>query len=101
MGNIRNLVEMIPGLQGKVDEDTISPDDLKREEAIILSMTPQERKNPLIIGPRRRKRIARGSGTAVYDVNQLLKKFEKTKNMMKKVARNKDYQQQLSGTMGR
>jgi signal recognition particle subunit SRP54 len=100
MGNLQNLVEMIPGLQGKVDEDKINQDDLTREEAIILSMTPQERKNPLIIGPPRRKRIARGSGTAVYDVNKLLKKFEKTKMMMKKMSRNKDYQQQLSGTMG-
>ncbi|HEQ71095.1 MAG TPA: signal recognition particle protein, partial [Spirochaetia bacterium] len=72
-----------------------------KEEAIILSMTSQERKNPLIIGPSRRKRIARGSGTAVFDVNKLLKKFDKTKTMMKKVARNKDLQQQLTGNLGK
>ena len=54
MGNIRSLVEMIPGLQGKVDEDTIRLEDMKREEAIILSMTRTERKNPLMIGPSRR-----------------------------------------------
>jgi signal recognition particle subunit SRP54 len=100
MGNVQKLMEMIPGLQGKINEDTIDLDDMKREEAIILSMTPTERKNPFMIGPNRRKRIARGSGTAVFDVNKLLKKFEKTKMMMKKVARNKDYQQQLMGTTG-
>ncbi len=100
MGNLRGLVEMIPGLQGKVDEDTIRLEDMKREEAIILSMTKAERKNPLMIGPTRRKRIARGSGTAVFDVNKLLKKFEKTKTMMRKMARNKDYQQQLAEKMG-
>jgi signal recognition particle subunit SRP54 len=100
MGSVRALMEMIPGLKGNVDEDKINLDDMKKEEAIILSMTRQERRNHLIIGPNRRKRIARGSGTAVFDVNQLLKKFEKTKNMMKKVARNKDYQQQLMGNLG-
>jgi signal recognition particle subunit SRP54 len=99
MGNIRSLLEMIPGLKGNVDEDKINLEDMKKEEAIILSMTKKERKNPLMIGPSRRKRIARGSGTAVFDVNKLLKKFEKTKSMMKKVARNKDYQERLIGQL--
>ncbi len=101
MGSVRSIIEMIPGLQGNVDEDKINLEDMKKEEAIILSMTRKERKNPLIIGPGRRKRIARGSGTAVFDVNKLLKKFEKTKNMMKKMARNKDYQQRLIGNLDR
>ncbi|MBN2354347.1 MAG: signal recognition particle protein [Spirochaetales bacterium] len=101
MGSVRSLIEMIPGLQGNVDEDKINLEDMKKEESIILSMTRKERKNPLIIGPGRRKRIARGSGTAVFDVNKLLKKFEKTKIMMKKMARNKDYQQRLIGNLDR
>jgi signal recognition particle subunit SRP54 len=70
---------------------------MKFEEAILLSMTKKERLNHLIIGPTRRTRIAKGSGTSVAEVNRLLKKFEKTRLMMKKVAKNKKYQQQLFG----
>ncbi|MBN1524478.1 MAG: signal recognition particle protein [Spirochaetales bacterium] len=100
MGNLQSLVEMIPGLKGNIDEDKIDVKEMTREEAIILSMTRMERKNPRIIGPTRRKRIANGSGTAVFDVNKLLKKFDKTKNMMRKMSRNKDYQQQLMNSFG-
>ena len=60
---------------------------MKREEAIILSMTRMERQNHRIIGPSRRARIARGSGTSVFEVNRFLKKFEKTCLMMKKMIR--------------
>jgi len=100
MGNMRSLIEMIPGLKGNIDPDGIDMNDMKREEAIILSMTKKERKNPRIIGPGRRKRIAKGSGTAVFDVNKLLKKFEKTKAMMKKVSKNKEYQTQMMSRLG-
>ncbi len=100
MGSMRSLIDMIPGLKGNVDPDQIDMAEMKREEAIILSMTRKERKNPRIIGPSRRKRIARGSGTAVFDVNKLLKKFEKTKNMMKKVSKNKNYQAQMMSGLG-
>ena len=62
---------------------------MKYEEAILLSMTRKERTNHLIIGPSRRTRIAKGSGTSVAEVNRLLKKFEKSKLMMKKMAKNK------------
>ncbi|RPJ08221.1 MAG: signal recognition particle protein, partial [Spirochaetaceae bacterium] len=99
MGSIQKVLEMIPGAAGNIDEDRINPDEMKREEAIILSMTRTERKNPNMIGPSRRKRVARGSGTAMFDVNKLLKKFEKTKIMMKKMARDKNYQQQLMGNL--
>jgi signal recognition particle subunit SRP54 len=100
MGSIRSLIELIPGLKGNVDPDQLDMAEIKREEAIILSMTRVERKNPRIIGPGRRKRIARGSGTAVFDVNKLLKKFEKTKSMMQKVSRNKNYQTQMMSRLG-
>ena len=62
---------------------------MKRQKAIIQSMTLKERNNHLIIGPARRKRIARGSGTSVSEVNKLLKQFEKTRNAMKKMVKNK------------
>jgi signal recognition particle subunit SRP54 len=100
MGSMQQLMAMMPGLAGQVDAGSIDEGALKREEAIILSMTKKERKNPLILGPGRRKRIAKGSGTSNFDVNQLLKKFEKTKLMMKKVARNKGMQNQMMQQFG-
>jgi len=101
MGSVKSMLEMIPGLAGQVDEEKIDQAGMKAEEAILLSMTKKERRNHLIIGPSRRTRIARGSGTSVAEVNRLLKKFEKTRLMMKKVAKNKKYQQQMFGGPGR
>ncbi|MFP4382535.1 MAG: signal recognition particle protein [Spirochaetia bacterium] len=100
MGSLQSLVDMIPGAKGKIDESDIDEKEIKREEAIILSMTRGERQNHRIIGPSRRKRIAKGSGTSVFQVNQLIKKFEKMKNMMKKVSKNKKYQSQLMSQFG-
>jgi signal recognition particle subunit SRP54 len=87
MGSLQSMLEMIPGMQGQISEDDIDKADLKRQEAIISSMTRKERANHLIIGPTRRSRIARGSGTSVAEVARLLKKFEKMRGMMKKMAR--------------
>ena len=85
MGNIKDLASMIPGM-GKVLKDVdMDNDSFKGIEAIILSMTPQEREHPEIINGSRRKRIADGSGTSVADVNKLLKQFEGTRKMMKNV----------------
>lgn len=92
MGSLQSLLEMIPGAAAALDGESIDEQALKREEAIILSMTRNERKNHRIIGPSRKKRVARGSGTSVYEVNKLLKKFEKTRLMMKKMSKNKKYQ---------
>lgn len=100
MGPLESLIEMIPGAKGAISEDDINKEELKREQAIILSMTMAERQNFRIIGPSRRKRIAKGSGSAVYDVNRLLKKFEKMRQTMKKVAKNKKYQAQMLKQMG-
>ena len=97
MGSMKGLLEMLPGLAGQVDEEQIDEAGMKREEAMLLSMTRKERQNHLIIGPSRRTRIAKGSGTSVAEVNRLLKKFEKSRLMMKKLAKNKKYQQQLMG----
>lgn len=100
MGSADKLLEMIPGAKGNVNPDDIDLSELKRDKAIIKSMTPFERSNYRIIGPARRKRIAKGSGTTVSDVNRLLKKFEKTKLMMKKLANNKKYQAALLKGLG-
>jgi len=89
MGSLKSLVDMLPGLAGQINEDQLDEVDMKHEEAIILSMTRKERLNHLIIGPTRRSRIARGSGTSVAEVARLLKKFEKSRLMMKKVVKNK------------
>jgi signal recognition particle subunit SRP54 len=87
MGSMKGLLEMLPGLSGQIDEDKIDETGLKREEAILSSMTRKERGNHLIIGPSRRTRIAKGSGTSVAEVNRLLKKFEKSRLMMKKMSK--------------
>lgn len=95
MGSVKNLLQMLPGAAGEIDEDKVDLTEMKREEAMILSMTVQERRNHRIIGPSRKKRIALGSGTTVYDVNRLLNKFDKMRLMMKKVAKNKKYRENL------
>ncbi|MFW6251049.1 MAG: signal recognition particle protein [Alkalispirochaetaceae bacterium] len=100
MGSLESLLEMVPGMKGQIQEDQLDQEEMKHEEAIILSMTQEERRNHRIIGPPRRKRIARGSGTSVYDVNRLLKKFDKTRNMMKKMSKNKKYQQRILSQFG-
>ncbi|MFC1911617.1 signal recognition particle protein [Chloroflexota bacterium] len=85
MGPISQLVEMVPGmskLAGRLPEGT-EEKQLQKIEAIILSMTPEERKNPSLIGGSRRRRIARGSGTSAQDVNQLLNQFHQMQKLMK------------------
>ncbi|MBC5786557.1 MULTISPECIES: signal recognition particle protein [Clostridiaceae] len=85
MGSIQQIISMIPGLGNKVKEEDLDAGDKKMKvtEAIIYSMTPEERKKPSIISPSRKRRIAAGSGTQVQDVNQLLKQFENMQKMMK------------------
>ncbi|HEY9595229.1 MAG TPA: signal recognition particle protein, partial [Spirochaetia bacterium] len=100
MGSIQSLVEMIPGLKGTGAEEKIDEVAMKHEEAMILSMTLPERRNYRIIGPRRRTRIAKGSGTSVFEVNRFLKKFEKTCLMMKKMSRSSKYQAQVMSQLG-
>ena len=100
MGSADKLLEMIPGAKGQINEDDINMSELSSEKAIIQSMTRFERSNYRIIGPSRRKRIAKGSGTSVADVNRLLKKFEKTSKLMHKVATNKKYQASMMKMFG-
>ncbi|MDR2534396.1 MAG: signal recognition particle protein [Treponema sp.] len=87
MGSIQSMLDMIPGMAGQFSEEDIDKEDLKIQEAILSSMTRQERSNHLIIGSSRRTRIARGSGTSVAEVARLIKKFEKMRTIMKKITK--------------
>ncbi len=89
MGNLKDLASMIPGMGKMLKNVDISDDVFKQTEAIIGSMTPQEREHPEIINARRRERIAKGSGTTMADVNRLLKQFEDMRKMMKMAAGGK------------
>ena len=83
MGNLKDLASMIPGVGKAIKNLDISDDAFKEIEAIIMSMTPEERENPQIINGSRRRRIAEGSGSNVSIVNRLLKQFEETRKIMK------------------
>jgi signal recognition particle subunit SRP54 len=87
MGPLESLLEMIPGIGGKLKGISIDDKALPRIEAIISSMTREERRKPNIINGSRRKRIARGSGTSVQDVNVLLKQFAQMQKMVKKMSK--------------
>ena len=84
MGDLSQLAGMMPGALGKqMAGATIDDKALAHTEAIILSMTPEERENPSILGNSRKKRIAAGSGTQVVDINRLLKQFDMMQQMTK------------------
>ena len=89
MGDINELIGMIPGARKKLGNVTIDPKDLERNKAIIQSMTPKERRNPDIIKAGQKKRIALGSGTSIQQVNTLLKQFYQSKEMMKQFSGKK------------
>ncbi|MEG0518755.1 MAG: signal recognition particle protein [Bacteroidales bacterium] len=86
MGNIKDLASMLPGVGKALRDVDIDNSSFKGVEAIILSMTQEERNNPQLINGSRRKRIAQGSGTSIVEVNRLLKQFEDTKKVMKHMA---------------
>lgn len=86
MGNIKDLMGMIPGLGKMVKNLDIDNDAFKYVEAIILSMTPYERQNPGVLAADRRRRIAQGSGTDIAQVNKLIKQLEETKKLMKTIS---------------
>ncbi|KPK86596.1 MAG: signal recognition particle [Bacteroides sp. SM23_62_1] len=83
MGNIQDLASMIPGMGKAIKNLDIDDDAFKGIEAIIQSMTPQEREDPSVLNGSRRKRIANGSGTTIQDVNRLIKQFDETRKMMR------------------
>jgi signal recognition particle subunit SRP54 len=87
MGNVKDLMGMIPGVGKAIKDLDIDDNAFKNIEAIIKSMTPMERSNPIVMNGSRRKRIAQGSGTSVQEVNKLLKQFDETRKMMKMVTK--------------
>ncbi|MEI7499366.1 MAG: signal recognition particle protein [Bacteroidota bacterium] len=89
MGNVKDLLGMIPGMGKAIRNLEIDDNAFKGIEAIIHSMTPDERVNPAVLNGSRRKRIASGSGTTIQDVNRLIKQFDDTRKMMKMVTANK------------
>ncbi|MFQ5933281.1 MAG: signal recognition particle protein [Dehalococcoidia bacterium] len=92
MGSVGQLLDMIPGagaLKGKLSSEDLDESRLRKAEAIILSMTPEERQNPGIVGGSRKKRICKGSGTKPQDVNHLLNQFRQMQKMMKMLAGDK------------
>ena len=89
MGNIKDLMAMIPGVGKAIKDMDIDDNAFKGVEAIIQSMTPKERSNPDIINTSRKERIARGSGTTMQEVNRLMKQFEQIRKTMKSVAGGK------------
>ena len=89
MGNLKELASMIPGVGKAIKDIDIDDNAFKSIEAIIYSMTPEERTRPEILNGSRRNRIAKGSGTSIQEVNRLLKQFDQTRKMMKMVTSNK------------
>ncbi|BEG98844.1 signal recognition particle protein [Bacteroides sedimenti] len=89
MGNLKDLASMIPGVGKAIKDIDIDDNAFKSIEAIIYSMTPQERSNPEVINGSRRARIAKGSGTNIQEVNRLMKQFDQTRKMMKMVTSSK------------
>ncbi|OFY72885.1 MAG: signal recognition particle protein [Bacteroidetes bacterium RIFOXYA12_FULL_33_9] len=90
MGNLKDLASMIPGVGKALKDVDIDDDAFKSIEAIIYSMTPQEREDPSVLNGTRRKRISDGSGTTIQDVNRLIKQFDETRKMMKMLTGNKN-----------
>lgn len=90
MGNVKDLASMIPGVGKAIKDIDIDDNAFKSIEAIIQSMTPEERDNPAVLNGSRRKRIATGSGTNIQEVNRLIKQFDETRRLMKMVAGGKN-----------
>lgn len=98
MGSMKDLLGMIPGMGKAMKDVEINEDAFKYIEAIIQSMTPQERSNPALINPSRKSRIAKGSGRSVDEVNRLMKQFDQTRQMMKMMT-NKTQMAQMMNQM--
>jgi signal recognition particle subunit SRP54 len=100
MGNVKDLMGMIPGMGKAMKDVDIQDDAFKHIEAIILSMTPKERANPGLINGQRKNRLAAGSGTSIQEVNKLMKQFEDTKKMMKLMSNPKNMMSMMKQMKG-
>lgn len=100
MGSLTDLVGMIPGAGKALEDAELDEETFKPIEAIINSMTPEERRHPDILNGSRRRRIANGSGTTVREINQLIKQFEQMKKMMKTMSKSGKISQAMQGLKG-
>ena len=100
MGNVKDLMGMLPGMGKAMKDVEIEDDAFKHIEAIIYSMTPKERSNPDLINGPRKNRIAKGSGTNIQEVNKLMKQFTDTKKMMKMMSNPKNMRQMMKQFKG-
>ena len=100
MGSFSSILKMIPGLGNKLGDVKIDDKELFKIEAIISSMTKQERKNPKVINGQRRLRIAKGSGTSVEQINKFMKSFEMTQRMMKEMKSEKGMKNMMKNLKG-
>ncbi len=101
MGNLKDLASMIPGVGKAIKDVDIDDNAFKSIEAIIQSMTPQERANPQILNSSRRMRIAKGSGTTIQEVNKLLKQFDQTRKMMQAVTNTSKMNMMMGAMRGK
>lgn len=102
MGSLKDLAGMIPGMGKAIKNMDFDDDAFKEVEAIIFSMTPEERDNPAVLNGSRRKRIAAGSGTSIQEVNRLIKQFEDTRKVMKMMGQGKNLSKLMANMpMGR
>ena len=100
MGNVKDLIGMLPGMGIAMKDVDIDDDAFKRIEAIIQSMTPEEREKPDMINSSRKNRIANGSGRDLQEVNKLMKQFNDTKKMMKVMSNPKQMRQMMKQMKG-
>ena len=96
MGSFSSLLKMIPGMN-QLKDVKVDDKEFERIEAIISSMTKEERRNPKLLNGNRRVRIAKGSGTSVQDINKFMKSFEMTQKMMKKIKDEKSMKKMMKG----
>ncbi|UUV99173.1 signal recognition particle protein [Vagococcus luciliae] len=89
MGPLEDLIKMIPGMNNMpgLDQLQVDPKDVARKKAIVFSMTPEERENPELLNPSRRRRIAAGSGNSVVEVNRMIKQFNESRKMMQQMSK--------------
>jgi signal recognition particle subunit SRP54 len=96
MGPLKSVMSKLPGMDKQLKNVDIDDRQIDRLEAIILSMTPEERQKPSLINPSRKRRIAAGSGMKVEDVNRLIKQFETTKKMVRSIKGKKGSRRRMN-----
>ena len=100
MGDLKSLINMIPGMSKMTKDLDIDDSAFKKVEAIIQSMTPQERANPELLNMNRKRRIANGSGKDIHEINMFIKQFDQMKTMMHKLSKGGNMNNLMGGMPG-